>query len=93
MPQAKKGKAKEKATTAESTQSSPSVKPNNFPSCLRSIPPSSVAISIHAKPGSKSSSITGPYLPKFKLVCVCDCIRILIFLYIFSVFNVLFVNM
>ncbi|KAF5457993.1 hypothetical protein F2P56_022061 [Juglans regia] len=60
MPQAKKGKAKAKAkaTTADSAQSSAPVKPNNFPSCIRSIPPSSVAISIHAKPGSKSSSIT-----------------------------------
>ncbi|KAG6717167.1 hypothetical protein I3842_04G084400 [Carya illinoinensis] len=58
MRPAKKGKAKAKATTADSAQSSPPVKPNNFPSCIRSIPPSSVAISIHAKPGSKSSSIT-----------------------------------
>uniref|UniRef100_A0A2N9EAL4 Reverse transcriptase zinc-binding domain-containing protein n=1 Tax=Fagus sylvatica TaxID=28930 RepID=A0A2N9EAL4_FAGSY len=59
MPPAKKGKAKKKANSDESTQSSSSVKPNhNFPSCIRSIPPSSVAITIHAKPGSKSASIT-----------------------------------
>ncbi|KAJ7945276.1 UPF0235 protein C15orf40-like [Quillaja saponaria] len=53
MPPAKRGKGK--PSSSESTQS---VKPNNFPSCIRSIPPSSVAITIHAKPGSKTSSIT-----------------------------------
>ncbi|KAE7998292.1 hypothetical protein FH972_002851 [Carpinus fangiana] len=52
----KKDKAKAKPT--DSAKSSPSVQPNNFPSCIRSIPPSSVAITIHAKPGAKSSSIT-----------------------------------
>lgn len=54
MPPAKKGKAKTepKATT-------PLEKPNNFPSCIRCMPPSSVAITIHAKPGSKSASVTG----------------------------------
>ncbi|KAB1223475.1 hypothetical protein CJ030_MR2G012472 [Morella rubra] len=56
MPPAKKGKGK--ANPAEATQSSPSEEPNNVPSCIRFIPPSSVAITIHAKPGSKSSSIT-----------------------------------
>ncbi|KAL4644053.1 uncharacterized protein LOC142623833 [Castanea sativa] len=67
MPPAKKGKGAKKANSnsnsAEPTQSSsssPSIKPpnHNFPPCIRSIPPSSVAITIHAKPGSKSSSIT-----------------------------------
>ncbi|KAK9272699.1 hypothetical protein L1049_003076 [Liquidambar formosana] len=55
MAPAKKGKAK--ANSTESTQSSPSVN-NDFPSCIRFIPPSSVAITIHAKPGSKIASIT-----------------------------------
>ncbi|XP_050381138.1 uncharacterized protein LOC126798263 [Argentina anserina] len=57
MPPAKKGKAKGKPTNAaaESTQSSAN---NNFPACIRSVPPSSVAITIHAKPGSKLASIT-----------------------------------
>ncbi|XP_030973851.1 UPF0235 protein C15orf40 homolog [Quercus lobata] len=64
MPPAKKGKgakANSNSNSAGPTQSSSSsVKPpnHNFPSCIRSIPPSSVAITIHAKPGSKSSSIT-----------------------------------
>ena len=31
-----------------------------FPSCLRLMPPSTVAISVHAKPGSKVATITGP---------------------------------
>ncbi|BBH05544.1 Protein of unknown function D [Prunus dulcis] len=31
---------------------------NNFPTSIRYIPPSSVAITIHAKPGSKIASIT-----------------------------------
>ena len=30
-----------------------------YPACLRSIPPSSVAISVHAKPGSRLATITG----------------------------------
>ncbi|KAM5577592.1 hypothetical protein ABKV19_008104 [Rosa sericea] len=56
MAPAKKGKAKAKpAAAAESTQSSAT---NNFPACIRSVPPSSVAITIHAKPGSKLASIT-----------------------------------
>lgn len=53
MPPAKRGKAK-----AESKVTTPSEKPNDFPSCIRSVPPSSVAITIHAKPGSKSASVT-----------------------------------
>ncbi|KAL6227912.1 hypothetical protein ACLB2K_001866 [Fragaria x ananassa] len=52
MAPAKKRKAKAKPNApAESTQS-------NFPACIRSVPPSSVAITIHAKPGSKLASIT-----------------------------------
>uniref|UniRef100_A0A803PCL3 DUF167 domain-containing protein n=1 Tax=Cannabis sativa TaxID=3483 RepID=A0A803PCL3_CANSA len=57
MPPAKKGKAK-----AHKPLSVPSPKPDQttiFPSCIRSVPPSSVAITIHAKPGSKMASITG----------------------------------
>ncbi|KAL5192393.1 putative serine/threonine-protein kinase WNK6 [Glycine soja] len=53
MPPAKRGKAK-----AEPKVTTPSEKPNDFPSCIRSVPPSSVAITIHAKPGSKSASVT-----------------------------------
>ncbi|KAK4760978.1 hypothetical protein SAY87_005871 [Trapa incisa] len=52
MAPAKKGKVK--LNSAESTQPPA----NSFPSCLRPVPPSSVAITIHAKPGSKSASIT-----------------------------------
>ncbi|CAM8948909.1 unnamed protein product [Rhodiola kirilowii] len=32
---------------------------SKFPSCIRSVPRSSVAITIHAKPGSKVAAITG----------------------------------
>lgn len=54
MAPGKKGKAKAKsASPAEPTQSD-----NNFPACIRSVPPSSVAITIHAKPGSKIAAIT-----------------------------------
>ncbi|PQQ03630.1 UPF0235 protein C15orf40-like [Prunus yedoensis var. nudiflora] len=51
MALAKKGKA----NPAESTHL---VNPNNFPTSIRYIPPSSVAITIHAKLGSKIASIT-----------------------------------
>lgn len=55
MAPGKKGKAKAKsASPAEPTQSDN----NNFPACIRSVPPSSVAITIHAKPGSKIAAIT-----------------------------------
>ncbi|XVF61856.1 hypothetical protein PTKIN_Ptkin08bG0167700 [Pterospermum kingtungense] len=50
MAPSKKGKAK-----AEKTQATESSK---FPASIRSVPHSSVAITIHAKPGAKSSSIT-----------------------------------
>ncbi|XP_027339052.1 UPF0235 protein C15orf40 homolog [Abrus precatorius] len=53
MPPAKRGKAK-----AEPRATTPSEKPNDFPSCIRCVPPSCVAITIHAKPGSKSASVT-----------------------------------
>ncbi|GMI67846.1 hypothetical protein like AT1G49170 [Hibiscus trionum] len=54
MAPAKKGKAK--AQKAE--PSHPSENDSKFPPSIRSVPPSSVAITIHAKPGAKSSSIT-----------------------------------
>ncbi|KAB5556377.1 hypothetical protein DKX38_007286 [Salix brachista] len=59
MAPSKKGKAK--ANSALSTRSKPPAPSpqDNFPSCIRAVPPSSVAITIHAKPGSKSASITG----------------------------------
>ncbi|VVA38414.1 PREDICTED: UPF0235 [Prunus dulcis] len=56
MAPAKKAKAKATANPAESTQ--PGNPNNNFPTSIRYIPPSSVAITIHAKPGSKIASIT-----------------------------------
>ncbi|XP_057963061.1 uncharacterized protein LOC131154361 [Malania oleifera] len=52
----KKTKGKVKSAT-ESTQS-PNSENANFPSCIRFVPPSSVAITIHAKPGSKVAAIT-----------------------------------
>ncbi|CAJ1974680.1 unnamed protein product [Sphenostylis stenocarpa] len=53
MPPAKKGKAKVEPRVAP-----PPEKSNDFPSCIRCVPPSSVAVTIHAKPGSKSASVT-----------------------------------
>ncbi|EYU34884.1 hypothetical protein ABFS82_08G096500 [Erythranthe guttata] len=46
-------KTKSKGNSVESTQS-----PAKYPACIRPIPPSSVAISIHAKPGSKLAAVT-----------------------------------
>ncbi|KAH7520815.1 hypothetical protein FEM48_Zijuj08G0186000 [Ziziphus jujuba var. spinosa] len=56
----KKSKAKQ-ANKSDSSAASPNstTSSSKFPSCIRSVPPSSVAITIHAKPGSKLSSITG----------------------------------
>ncbi|KAJ4843920.1 hypothetical protein Tsubulata_045280, partial [Turnera subulata] len=57
-------KSKGKANSAESAQSNskkPSGPPDTgtkYPSCIRAVPPSSVAITIHAKPGSKTAAIT-----------------------------------
>ncbi|KAJ0096996.1 hypothetical protein Patl1_27797 [Pistacia atlantica] len=60
MAPAKKGKAK--AKSGESTQSSQAstnkTQNDNLPSCIRVVSSSSVSITIHAKPGSKVSSIT-----------------------------------
>ncbi|XP_038693580.1 UPF0235 protein C15orf40 homolog isoform X1 [Tripterygium wilfordii] len=52
MAPAKKGKAK--TNSGDSIVSTSKA----FPSCIRFIAPSSVAITIHAKPGAKLSSIT-----------------------------------
>ncbi|KAL6518226.1 hypothetical protein OROMI_033927 [Orobanche minor] len=46
-------KIKSKANLAEPTQTLA-----KYPACMRSVPPSSVAISVHAKPGSKIATIT-----------------------------------
>ncbi|GER29626.1 hypothetical protein STAS_05500 [Striga asiatica] len=46
-------KTKSKSHSAESTRS-----PTKYPACIRSVSPSSVAISIHAKPGSRLATIT-----------------------------------
>ncbi|KAI9165893.1 hypothetical protein LWI28_022464 [Acer negundo] len=58
MAPAKKGKAKAKANSGESTQSTNKIINSNLPSSIRSVAPSSVAITIHAKPGAKSASVT-----------------------------------
>ncbi|KAK3211758.1 hypothetical protein Dsin_016464 [Dipteronia sinensis] len=58
MAPAKKGKAKAKKKSGESTQSTNKIVNSNLPSCIRSVAPSSVAITIHAKPGAKSASVT-----------------------------------
>ncbi|KAJ8422667.1 hypothetical protein Cgig2_004563 [Carnegiea gigantea] len=57
MAPAKKSKAN---AGTESTQSKSKEPVNNpkLPGCIRSVPPSSVAITIHAKPGSKISPVT-----------------------------------
>lgn len=53
----KKGKGKEKGNSNESTQCPGGE--TKYPACIRAVSPSSVAITIHAKPGSKLASITG----------------------------------
>ncbi|OAY36046.1 UPF0235 protein C15orf40 homolog [Manihot esculenta] len=58
MAPAKKGKAKANSSDSNQSKTSAPNTGNNFPSCIRFVPPSSVAITIHAKPGAKSSSIT-----------------------------------
>ncbi|XP_010551181.1 PREDICTED: UPF0235 protein C15orf40 [Tarenaya hassleriana] len=52
----KKGKLK--ANSVASSPATSAADSSSFPSCIRHFPPSSVAITIHAKPGSKSASIT-----------------------------------
>uniref|UniRef100_A0A2P2JCI4 UPF0235 protein C15orf40 homolog isoform X1 n=1 Tax=Rhizophora mucronata TaxID=61149 RepID=A0A2P2JCI4_RHIMU len=58
MPPAKKGKAKAKSAESRERSATES-EGSKYPSCIRSMLPSSVSITIHAKPGSKSSAITG----------------------------------
>ncbi|XP_050208402.1 uncharacterized protein LOC126657700 [Mercurialis annua] len=64
MAPAKKGKSKAKNNSSSNSlncnsKSLEKIDCNTqFPPCLRLIPPSSVGISIHAKPGSKFASIT-----------------------------------
>ncbi|KAJ3687831.1 hypothetical protein LUZ61_016995 [Rhynchospora tenuis] len=53
----KKGKAKG-ATNSAAAAAASVASEAGVPACLRLIPPSTVSISIHAKPGSKSASIT-----------------------------------
>ncbi|CAN0877491.1 UPF0235 protein C15orf40 homolog [Linum grandiflorum] len=55
-PASKKGKGKANSAGLQKSEPKPA---SDFPSCIRSVPPSSVAITIHAKPGAKSASITG----------------------------------
>lgn len=57
-------KGKSKGNSAESIPPPPAAA--KYPACMRLIPPSSVAITIHAKPGSKIATITGP--PYFSYV-------------------------
>lgn len=52
-PAVKKGKAKTKPEPKPESESE-----SGFPSCIRSVSDTSVAITIHAKPGSKIASIT-----------------------------------
>ncbi|CAA2973436.1 UPF0235 protein C15orf40 homolog [Olea europaea var. sylvestris] len=49
-------KGKSKGNSAESIPPPPAAA--KYPACMRLIPPSSVAITIHAKPGSKIATIT-----------------------------------
>ncbi|XP_044469333.1 UPF0235 protein C15orf40 homolog [Mangifera indica] len=60
MAPAKKGKAKAKLdeSTLSSQVSANKTQNDNLPSCIRVVSSTSVAITIHAKPGSKVSSIT-----------------------------------
>ncbi|KAK9110451.1 hypothetical protein Sjap_018511 [Stephania japonica] len=54
-PKSTKSKTKKVATTSTITTAATN---NNVPSCIRFVAPSSVAITIHAKPGSKVAAIT-----------------------------------
>ncbi|KAG1327941.1 PH, RCC1 and FYVE domains-containing protein 1 [Cocos nucifera] len=55
MAPSKRGKAK--ADSAATAATAPSA-PTGIPACLRLLPPSTVAITVHAKPGSKVATIT-----------------------------------
>ncbi|KAI3931765.1 hypothetical protein MKW98_012175 [Papaver atlanticum] len=63
MAPAKKGKSKSKETNSSSAAAAAnsnksSVVDTKYPACIRAVPPSSVGIIIHAKPGSKIATIT-----------------------------------
>jgi hypothetical protein len=62
MAPGKRGKAKGGQAPAAAA-SAAATTGGEFPGCLRLMPPSTVAISVHAKPGSKVATITGPYSP------------------------------
>ncbi|XP_060210561.1 uncharacterized protein LOC132637490 isoform X2 [Lycium barbarum] len=51
MAPSKKGKAKKNSTELSSESA-------KYPGCIRAVAPSSVAITIHAKPGSKQATVT-----------------------------------
>ncbi|TVU16690.1 hypothetical protein EJB05_40265, partial [Eragrostis curvula] len=57
-PGKRRGKAKGDAPAKPSTAAAATAGGKEFPACLRLMPPSTVAISIHAKPGSKVATIT-----------------------------------
>ncbi|CAL1379939.1 unnamed protein product [Linum trigynum] len=57
-PSNKKGKGKASSADSKTPTASKPSTASDFPPSLRSVPPSSVAITIHAKPGAKSASIT-----------------------------------
>lgn len=60
MAPGKRGKSKPKGDApAKPAAAAASSGGEGFPGCLRLMPPSTVAISIHAKPGSKVATITG----------------------------------
>ncbi|MCL7021847.1 hypothetical protein MKW94_006468 [Papaver nudicaule] len=58
MAPAKKGKSKSKETVSSSSNKSSVVVETKYPACIRAVPPCSVGITIHAKPGSKIATIT-----------------------------------
>jgi len=60
MAPGKRGKAKGQQTPPPAAADAGG---GGFPGCLRLMPPSTVAISIHAKPGSKVATITGQFAP------------------------------
>uniref|UniRef100_A0ACD5Y3B7 Uncharacterized protein n=1 Tax=Avena sativa TaxID=4498 RepID=A0ACD5Y3B7_AVESA len=57
MAPGKRGKAKG-APPAPASAAAATTDGREFPGCLRLMPPSTVAISVHAKPGSKVATIT-----------------------------------
>ncbi|RZC54611.1 hypothetical protein C5167_013464 [Papaver somniferum] len=58
MAPAKKGKSKETVSSSAAAANKSTVVDTKYPACIRAVPPSSVGITIHAKPGSKIATIT-----------------------------------